>query len=129
MPVSARSVLCVAVALLLCACGSQHFTKSDPNAAARTPLPADCPVTLITTAPPAAGTYIELGVCDVSTPGGGLVADFSHKATAKLRECACAAGGNAVLLLSDREANVPTPFGASQQRVQAKGAVLWIDTP
>lgn len=114
--------------LLLSACASQHFTQSNPNAAARAALPPDCPITLISQAP-AAGTYVELGLCDVAVPGGGLVADYSYKATAKLRACACAAGGNTVLYLDGREGNVPTVFGSSQQRVSAKGAVLWVDAP
>ena len=111
-----RWIVVISVAMVS-ACAQQHFTQSDPSATVRVPLPPDCPITLITAQLPAAGTYVEIGLCDVSLPGGGLVADHSYKATAKLRECACAAGGNSVLFLSDREANVPTLFGSSQQRV------------
>lgn len=122
--------LVIASLLLLAGCGSQHFTESDPTAAHRPALPKNCPVKLISVAPPA-GTYVELGLCDVSVPGGGIIMDNSHKATKKLRECACAAGGNAVLFLSDKESNAQTTlgFGASQWRVSGKGSVLWIDAP
>jgi hypothetical protein len=107
-----------ALIVALAGCASQHFTANSNLRPAR---PPDCEIQILSQAP-TAGTFEELGICDVAVPGGGLVADFSHKATRKLRECACAAGGNAVVPLDSGEQNVL----GSQQRVKAKGSILWV---
>ena len=108
-------VICLAA---LAGCASSNYM---PNAGKeRTPLPEGCPVQMLSTAPK--GEFVELGVCSAKASGGGAFMDFSEKALVELRRCACQAGGNAVLVMSQGD----TGFLGSQQRVRATGSVLWI---
>lgn len=112
-----KSLLLFVLAALAGCASSKYIANAVQQ---RPSLPEDCPVSILSKAPDGAA---EVGVCTSKAPGGGAFFDYSDKALIELKRCACAAGGNAVVLISQDDMG----WLGSQQRVRATGSVLWIE--
>ncbi len=109
---------------LICACATSNFTKTG---FARQAPPRGWPCDIaIFMDPPKDRPIEELGFCDASVPGGGVISDKTSDATEELRKCACGAGGNAIVLRGSDSTGFQSAFGYSQQRVTARASVLVI---
>ena len=83
----------------------------------------DCPIRVLTSLPEE-GTYTEIGICNGSAPGGGMVSDRSHKAIDQLKKCACENGGDAIVIIEQDDRGNSSGFGYSQQTVKARSIVI-----
>jgi hypothetical protein len=116
------------IALSLLACTSSNFTKTGFDTKARPPLADNCPVTVLESMP-ADRPYEELGFCNASAPGGGVISDKTPDAIAELKRCACRNGGNAIVFKAADEHGMQSIFGYSQQKVTARATVLFVPPP
>ena len=110
------------------ACTSSNFTKTGFDAKVRPPLADTCPVTVLESMP-TDRPFEELGFCNASAPGGGVISDKTPDAIAELKRCACRNGGNAIVFKTADERGMQSGFGYSQQRVMARATVLFVSAP
>lgn len=106
-------------------CASYRFTKTGFDDGKFNRRPLDCDITVLTSLP-TDREYVEIGLCDGKSPGGGVLVDKSPKAIEQLKKCACENGGNALLLRDNKENGGLTSFGYSQQVVKASGVVYYV---
>ncbi len=118
----------VVIALSLLGCTSSNFTKTGFDTKTRPPLADNCPVVVLESMP-TDRPYEELGFCNASAPGGGVISDKTPDAIAELKRCACRNGGNAIVFKTGDERGVQSPFGYSQQKVMARATILFVPPP
>ena len=124
-PMKARTLAAVVVLISLLGCTSSNFTKTGFDTNTRPPLPETCPVTVLESMP-TDRPYEELGFCNASAPGGGVISDKTPDAIAELKRCACRNGGNSIVLKAADERGMHSAFGYSQQKVMARATVLFV---
>ncbi len=106
-------------------CSNYNFIRTGLDNTRYPPQPANCDVIVLTSLP-TDRAYTEIGICKGTAPGGGMVSDRTHAAIKQLKRCACANGGNAILLNNTDEGGYFTEFGYSQQVAKASGRVFYI---
>ena len=115
-----RCITIICFLFLFSSCATYSFVKSGTEEAFP-PNPEDCKIDILTTLPQR--PMVEVGLCFGQTPGGGIITDKTPEAIEQLKKCACANGGDAVLLLTGDQGGVFTDLGYSQQVVRMTGKV------
>jgi hypothetical protein len=118
-------VFIICLLALLSSCSNYNFIRTGLDNTQFAPQPANCDVIVLTSLP-TDRVYTEIGICKGTVPGGGMVSDRTHAAIKQLKRCACANGGNAILLNNTDEGGYFTEFGYSQQVAKASGRVFYI---
>ena len=88
-------VISLALALLVSACTRTQYTRTG----SASPLPEGCPVATFTTTPQV--PYVEVGVVEFSTVGGGMAGVASTVSEARERAVpyVCREGANGLIML------------------------------
>jgi hypothetical protein len=82
--------------LVAMGCGSTHEYTRTSLESSPPPRAGGCEVEVLDHLPDER-VYRELGFCETRVPGGVLVANEQAKALREFKECACEAGGNAIV--------------------------------
>lgn len=122
-----KKLLFILLTVSLLSCSTSKFIKTGFNNEARTAMPDEASVTVITELPKDAKKIVEIGICKGSVPGGGVFSDRTHKAIEKIKDCARENGGNVILLDRNEDGGIFTELGYSQQVAKAQGKVYYIE--
>jgi len=125
-PVPVKPVVTSAIAmstiLVALGCGSTHdFTRTSLGQSPP-PRPSGCEVEVLDHFPDGR-VYRELGFCETKVPGGVLAAHKKQKALEEFKDCACEAGGNAVV----PESGFMSLSEYSRSRNRARATVLVVE--
>jgi len=121
-----RLILLLSV-ISLTSCASYNFMETGLNDKKFASQNEDCPIKVLTEIPEGL-KYSEIGFCRGKAPGGGIIADYTHKAIEQLKKCACENGGNAILLKGYDDKGYSTLFfGYIQATARASAVIIRIE--
>ncbi len=114
------------VGISFTSCSHYRFIKTDTTQETFLKREKKCPIAVLTEFP-TDKKYVQLGLCNGTAPGGGIISDKTHKAINQLKKCACANGGNTIVLQDVKEEGyVMSGFGYSQQSAKARAYILYV---